>query len=251
VGDEIVQFINDDKNWTIVVSRLISENPVPLQSVKEARAPERIGLMEMTETRFKNMAPGVEVLRKDVSNAGDAEMGMLAFRYTQGTQRKLTQQAIIQADDRTQKMYYLVSFTSPGAKLDMKPGEEDPGEREAAEMFTAVLDSVKLLDLSAVKQDLDERLIRTRALFINLGMRMKATMVLRSGKPLSVFFFTVISEPFRRSSLQPSWRASAGSSSWRPRAPVPQRPAPANASRRPRRPSPWRRRRCALGCRWR
>ena len=97
-------------------------------------------------------------------------VGMLALRYTVGGQRRLTQQALIEANDQ---VYYVFSFTSPGAKFRQDDpeaqGQEDPKERQAVECVWP--DHRYGEDSgpgSPSRADQNERLYRTRTLFVNL-----------------------------------------------------------------------------------
>ena len=55
---------------------------------------------------------------------------------------------------------------------------EDAGERLAADTFSKILDSAKLLDRTVVKRDQDERLFRTRAFFVNLSeKRLRSALI--------------------------------------------------------------------------
>jgi len=100
------------------------------------------------------------VLRSDVINVESSYVGMIAVRFTIGAQRWLRQQAIVQGNEH---LYYIFNLTSPAGKGE--PGA-DPVERAAVEAFTAMIDSVKLIDRSDIKREQDDRLFRTRNLFL-------------------------------------------------------------------------------------
>ncbi len=110
-----------------------------------------------------------------MTNIGNYDVGMVAFRYRRELQRKFVQEAIIQANDQ---LYYLVSLTVPGRQESIIPlnkegdeATEDKGERRAVETFRRIIDSVRLLDRKSIKQDQDERLVRTRSLFLSFTAR--------------------------------------------------------------------------------
>ena len=96
---------------------------------------------------------------------------MIALRYNAGMRRKLNQRAIIQANEQ---MYYDLAMISTGTK---QKDMEDPVEREAVEAFRTILDSVKLLELSDTKNDQEERLYNTRALFMEFGQKMQKVLI--------------------------------------------------------------------------
>jgi hypothetical protein len=89
-------------------------------------------------------------------------------RYFKGASGYLVQQAAIQANDQ---LYYLLTMNSPGAKTAKAAETDDPNEKAAADAFKQMLDSVKLLDRSIIKDDQNERLYRTRAFFVTLNAR--------------------------------------------------------------------------------
>ena len=64
------------------------------------------------------------------------------------------------------ELYYSVDLISL-ARADADTGGENPEERAAADAFNQVIDSVQLLDRSAIYQDQADRLIRTRGLLAN------------------------------------------------------------------------------------
>lgn len=226
-GDEVVEFVQAKRRWTLKLSLITMPRPIGLITTIDEGGREISGLMEITLERVLSSISGAKVLRQDVVNVEDGipsddprqripNVGMLALRYTQGLERLLSQHAIIQANER---MYYVVTLTSPGktepvtaagpnaapadaAAADAVPadgaaakapakgvapadassttaaaeGDEpietaedaDPRERDAVEAFRGIIDSIKLLDRSKLKEEQTERLFKTRALFVNL-----------------------------------------------------------------------------------
>src|SRR5207248_2203591 len=72
-----------------------------------------------------------------------------------------------------------LTFLSPAAKAgaDGKTSDDDPAERDAVETFRQVIETVKLLDRSMVREDQTQRLFRTRALFVGFTeARMKKAL---------------------------------------------------------------------------
>ena len=178
-GDEIVRFVNEVKNWDLVASRTNTNEPMPLTAGDEGKF-QRSGLMEIIVGQIKANNPNSEILRgqpagPDVINVGQWQAGIIAARISVGNQRRLLQQVIIQASD---KLYYTVTLTSPAAAKKPAEGEEDPGERVAVDTFRELVDSIQLHDLAAVREDQEQRLFRTRALFVNLSpQRIKNAIV--------------------------------------------------------------------------
>jgi hypothetical protein len=159
--DNVVEFVNDDKRWLLKVTRARLSQAMPLQTVK-GKGVERVGLLDYTVQDVLKQNPTAEVLRQEVVNVGEHEVGIAIVRIGLGNERFLRQQAIFQADEQ---LYYVFNFTSPASKQG-KP-EDNPAEREAAESFKAMLDTIQLLDRSWIATDQKNRLFRTRALFVD------------------------------------------------------------------------------------
>jgi hypothetical protein len=173
-GDEIAEFTVEAKNWRLTVVRATVTQPLPLSSDK----PNHKGLLEQTVERLKMNNSNAEVARQDVIDIGESQVGMIAARVGVGTSRVLCQEAIFQANDQ---LYYTLSLVSPAIRADEtgKTSDEDPAERAAVETFRHVVDTVKLLDRSMVKEDQNQRLFRTRSLLVSAlsESRMKAVLV--------------------------------------------------------------------------
>ena len=161
--DQIARFVNEKAGWEIICLRNSSSTPMPL-TAGGGNGP-KLGLLEVIAARLKQSNPGVDIIRQEVEDLGEQKAGLVAARLSAVGQRKLLQQAIIQANDQ---LYYTISMTSPASKDAKGPDSDDPGEKVAAESFRQMLDTVKLLDRSHVKQDQNERLFRTRAFFTTL-----------------------------------------------------------------------------------
>jgi hypothetical protein len=102
-------------------------------------------------------------------NVGSNYVGIIQMRFTLGAQKWLRQQAMVQANEQ---LYYVLNLTTPAGKV-AAPGKEDdpnaepdPLEKQAVEVFNAMVDSVVVIDRSGIKEDQNQRLFRTRALFI-------------------------------------------------------------------------------------
>jgi hypothetical protein len=169
-SDEIVEFANDGKNWLLRVSRPTFPTPVPLSTTTarpSENKPAQTGLLDYTVQQLQAANPGAKILRQDVINVDSNYIGMIAMRFTLGTQRWLRQQALYQVNDQ---LYYILNLTTPAGKVNAGDDEAalppDPSERVAVETFNAMIDSIKLIDRTSIKEDQNQRLFRTRALFI-------------------------------------------------------------------------------------
>jgi hypothetical protein len=161
-GDEIVRFLNEQRNWELVATKSTSSQPIALTADDKTK----MGLLEVSAARLKQVNPSMEIVRQDTTKVNGDNVGILAARFSAGaTQRRLIQQAIIQANDQ---LYYTLTMTTPGSANEKGGDSTDPNEVAAVNAFKQVLDSVKLLDRAAVKDDQNERLFRTRALYVNL-----------------------------------------------------------------------------------
>ncbi|HYO10364.1 MAG TPA: hypothetical protein VER17_15450, partial [Tepidisphaeraceae bacterium] len=207
VGEEVARFASADKAWELVVNKASTGQPLPLtggapKDRKDAKAPasqpSQLGLMEVVAARLKQNNPGVDIVRQDVVNLGEHDAGLIAARVSSTSARRLMQQAIIQANDQ---LYYTFTMTTPAAKDAAGPDASDAGEQVAVESFRQMLDTVKLLDRAAIKDDQNERLVRTRALFVNVtASRLKEVLIpeqwlrlQRGGKDIGYTY--VVEEP--------------------------------------------------------
>lgn len=198
--DEIVEFVNDAKSWSLKVTRSTLSKAVPLTEYYD-NGRKMPGVLEGTAENFKRDNPTAEIVRQDVIDLGANKVGMLASRTNVGAQRRLFQQALIQATDT---QYYVLLFNSPAAAKDADPQQPDPREKEAVDAFTSVLDTVQLLDRSSIKEDQDQRLFRTRAFFVNLtDARVKRALVpeqwfrlIRDGKDIGYTY--VVEEAYKQ-----------------------------------------------------
>lgn len=166
VPDEIIQYLHEAREWTLKASRFTLESKIPLTTWNNDAGKSQDGVLENTVKALQKTHPGAEVVRQDIVNAGESAVGLIAMRFTIGTSDRLLQQAIVQ---ESELVYYVLEFSSPGAKVGTSMEEDFPPERQAVEMFMAVLDTVRLVDRTAIRQDQDERLYRTRALYVNIS----------------------------------------------------------------------------------
>lgn len=171
VGGTQVDFVHEKNKWNMKVARLTLDQPMPLESSRDDQGGRKVGLLEVTLDRLKDQLPGSTILRNDVIRLGQIDVGMIALRYTKGLETLLSQQALIHANDT---LYFTLTLTSPGSKARENPADDsgsdgDPAEKRAAEVFSEVLDTVRLLDQRPLIRDQEERLYATRALLVNLS----------------------------------------------------------------------------------
>ncbi len=203
--DDLVEFRDESRKSSLVVSRRTFPSPMNLTYGRDGRGQTQPGILQQTAAAvirqygdpelLKKGLPGLKMLRQDLTNLGNCDVGMLVFRYTKDAERRFAQSAIIEANDQ---VFYVVSLTTPGRRdveipltKDGDEATEDPGERQAVEMFRKILESVKLLDRKQIYDDQVERLFRTRSLLQNWTSRkLFATLipeqyvrVLREDKP--------------------------------------------------------------------
>ncbi len=163
--NRVVEFVDKDRQWVLRVDRTTYDKP----TVVTALPGDPPGVMDRIVEQFTQGQIHVEVLRQDLVNHGTLDMGLLAMRYGPADSRRLAQQAIIRANPL---VFYTITFNSP-TNVPIKPEERsdepDPLEREAVEIFNAVIDSVQILDRRHIKEEQDRRLMRTRALLPNFN----------------------------------------------------------------------------------
>lgn len=194
--EQIARFVNEKAGWEITCLRNSSSQPMPLTG-GGAGGP-KLGLLEVVVARLKQGNPGVDIIREEVEDLGEYKAGLIVARLAAVGQRKLLQQAIIQANDQ---LYYTLVMTSPASKDAKGPDSDDPGERIAAESFRQMLDTVKLLDRSHVKEDQNQRLFRTRAFFATLTpKKLRETLIpeqwmrlIQNGKDIGYTY--IVEEP--------------------------------------------------------
>jgi hypothetical protein len=162
--DEIVQFNDEARKWQIKLSRAQFGQALPLTTFDDDKGKRQPGLLELRVNQLKLDSAGAEILRDEVVPIGGVSVGIIAARCNIGLETLLHQQAMFQASKRD---YFVLTFTSPAPR----GGDiaDDRGVREAVETFNAMLDSVRLLDQTEIKLDQDQRLYRTRALFLNIN----------------------------------------------------------------------------------
>jgi hypothetical protein len=159
-GGDLVRFVYPEKNWDLKVRVVHLAKPVPLSFIPTPNLSG--GLLEMTVADLKTRDPSADVLLQEVKDFPPYQAGMLAARCNAGVDRGLVQEAIFKSDDQT---FYTLQLTTPARSRDQKGDDDDPGEVLAAATFEKMLGTVKLIDRQQLKQEQDQRLIRTRGLF--------------------------------------------------------------------------------------
>ena len=172
VPELVVEFINEKQGMILRVTREELREAMPLMAYKDSTGKQQLGLLQQTIAAFKRENPGSTQLREEIITVADADAGLMVFRFGQGGNKKLLQQAIIPVFDQNKKStpfnYYLSMTSTSGRNAGVDPAAEDPDERLAVETFNALLDTVKLLDSRAVVQQQEERLFRTRTVLLTL-----------------------------------------------------------------------------------
>ncbi|HMO25107.1 MAG TPA: hypothetical protein PKB10_02460 [Tepidisphaeraceae bacterium] len=183
--EDLARFIDEERGWVFGVSRITLERPVTLSSRPLPGGRVQQGLLDLSaEQMLKEL--GGEILRKQIVFLEGTEAGVLAISYGAGARKQLGQRAIVRASDR---VWYVVNFTIPAPADDL---DDDPAVRHAVATFNAMLDTVRLIDLTRVREDQEDRLLRTRSLLLNFTeSRLRATIVpeqwfrlLRDGKDI-------------------------------------------------------------------
>jgi len=166
-GDVIVRYVDDDRHWVLAVTKMTFDHPVRLSNPAAAKpAPDAMktskGIVDLLADKLKSDAPSAEILRQDVITVAGLDVGMLAARYTVAPQTNLTQQAIFKADDQN---FYLFNLTTPAPRVG--PLGNDPNVQASVATFTDMIDTVRLLEQTSVREEQVDRLIHTRTLFVN------------------------------------------------------------------------------------
>lgn len=172
----IAEWSDPSRDWTLKLGKLELKDQLPLVSGKDNNGKETEGVLERTIKSLRLQLGNCNVLRQDVSNTGDFlpppdpnkmhpewrdNVGLIAVRYSLENRVRLSQQAIVRSNDG---VYYILTLTSPGRA---DSGAGDDKEAVAADVFSRMIDSIRLLDRSAIKRDQDVRLLNTRGAVVN------------------------------------------------------------------------------------
>ncbi|CAN5555091.1 hypothetical protein BH10PLA1_BH10PLA1_07850 [soil metagenome] len=168
-SDTIAEFVNEEKKINLRVTRTSFSKPVKLTIPADKpgvtiNGEKDKGLLEMTASQLQLRMPSSKILRQDLLPLANHDGAVVILRGTSGVQREFIQQAIIQSSEQ---LYFNIILTTPGQDYTTAADKPDASELAAANLFRAVLDTVDLLDLEKLRADQDDRLFRTRSLFVN------------------------------------------------------------------------------------
>ena len=180
IGKDIVSYANAEEKWSLKVSQIYFEKPAQLITRTNPAAPPNAprtdpGILDETVTQLKRQNAAAQILRDDVINIGQHDVGIVISRFGQGGTHWLRQQAFVQANAQR---YYVFDLTTPsGHTATDALDAEDPSESMAVGIFRAIIDSVEVLDQRAIELDNNERLFRTRSLLVNLPVRIRKAVL--------------------------------------------------------------------------
>jgi hypothetical protein len=165
--DSIAEFDQDAYNWQLKAWSAHLQRSLPLTTHKDQFGNPQDGVMEVTLANIKQQSPDVQVLRNEVISVGRIRVGMLAVRYqTADHDRRFTQQAIVEAPDADNRLYYFLDLTGPG-KPALEPDDVvNPAEKLAFDTFSEVVDSVVLLDRTKLVDFQNQSLWASAGLFV-------------------------------------------------------------------------------------
>ena len=166
LADEFVRYTNLKKRWVLTATKADLNGPVPLKDYhnKDERNtdPLRPGYFRLSVESRMAISPDFKMLREpEIIDQGRVRLGIYAGRLLLENRPQLLQQVIIQV---AEVRYYALTFTSPS---EMDDPTKDPAVIEAVKVFGAIVDSIDTIDMKAVLQDQQDRLFRTRTLFVN------------------------------------------------------------------------------------
>ncbi len=158
---------NEAEKYRFEVRRVTLQEPAELRTVTSDDGRQTLGLLDGLATQLHKTVGG-DLLRNDLAPLPDADAGVFAIRYQVGPATLLRQDGIIQADERT---IYRLSLVSPAPDGPVDRMQSDAGVQRAVALFNDAFASFKLIDQTAIVQEQDERLRKTRAMFVQLRPR--------------------------------------------------------------------------------
>lgn len=161
VPAEIVRFAQDQKGWSLVFDKAELGKPIPLRDTRSAMGVDQPGYLTAAVNLIRSTDPSADILRTDVLDTGTLKIGLIVAHVQIQNKHSLMQQALIEI---TPRLYYSIVMHAPAPEKDL---DKSPAVLEAANVFKAIVDSIEPVDLSAIREDQDNRLFRTRALFLN------------------------------------------------------------------------------------
>ena len=219
------QGVNGDANLLAVVvdaqnerrfelRRVAADRPTPLVSEPTPEGGTRGGMIDQVVRQLAVEAgPGgrMDVLRRAVTplaDAGAGRAGVVAARYRAGpaglgSPTLLRQTAVVPVGEAPATQFFRLDLVSPAPDAeDPAAVAGDPRVVSAVGAFTRVLDSLEVVDQTALYEDQRDRLLRTRSLLVNLKVRGRIASaaagdqwwrVVRDGEDVGVM--RVIEEP--------------------------------------------------------
>lgn len=163
-SDTLAVVVDMSKGWRFEVQRLSLSSPAKLETRQLPEGGTQAGLLEVV-TQETVRESNAEVLRSEVTPLGEGEAGVIIARTTTPTLTQLRQIALIPFTD---VLYHRVVMTSPAPAGEVEALAEDENVQQAAAAFSEALNTFKRLDQAGIREDQEERLLRTRALFVNL-----------------------------------------------------------------------------------
>lgn len=165
VPDLIAEFVNEKQGMMVRVGKLEFRTAQPLADTKTIDGAKQVGILGSIVSDFQRENPAAEVLRNEITQMHGRDVGLVAFRFSLGTSRRMMQQAIFKYNDT---YYYQVTMTSITSKDAPAAGQIDPREKAAADLFSDIVDSVQIIDRTEIAKDQEARLLRTRDLMEEL-----------------------------------------------------------------------------------
>lgn len=164
-GNVLHQVSNVQKQWHFELRRLPLPQAADLAPQEMPQGGRRSGLLEIVATATQQKTGGQIVRAPALTPLGDADAGVFAIYFTVGTAPQLRQVALIRAGEM---LYYQLTLTSAAPAGGEAQLAGDPRTREAVEAFNRALNSFRVLDQTQLRQEQEQRLIRTRTLLVNL-----------------------------------------------------------------------------------
>ena len=179
--DELFRVNGPEKSWSFVVNRIVLNQPMPLvRSTQETAtgAQRQVdGFIDVASRQIPSQTPGT-LLRTDLTPIAGVNGAMLASRFNDMAtgKKRLMQQAIV---GRTDRLYYIVTLNTPLTDGDAQTDiEQDPLAQQAVAIFESTVSSIELLNQTDLRNDQEDRLIRTRSLLINWNeSKLRGTVV--------------------------------------------------------------------------
>jgi hypothetical protein len=167
-SNEVVRFAYPDLGWDVRVKQIPASKDLKLS------IPGGEGLLEMTASQLTLSNPTAKILRQEVIQVNNKDVGVIEVQYLVGTDPVYAQQAIF--CDNPQ--HFLVVQMSSRDDAKTLPAGQHPLEDKATDIFQKSIQTVKLLDRSAFYQEQLSRQFSTANLWV-LFDRKKVTSVIQ------------------------------------------------------------------------